>query len=622
MKFDSSRSLAIKNPELTEEWHSAKNGSLTPFDISFGSQKKVWWICKANPSHVWAAQIEARNNGSKCPYCLRKKASIEYCLASENPELAGEWHPIKNEGLTPYDVLPYSNKRVWWKCKACGNDWIDGINRRNYGNICPECSKRKKRARFLLAEKTLKEVNPEFAKEWHPFKNNGLTPDEISCASSKKVWWRCSKCGYEYEAKIKERQLHKSKCPGCKNTLITMDKSLEGVNLGLASQWHPVLNGSLRPEYVSPDSLMEAYWLCEKCGFEWKAAIGHRSINSECPNCRERKVLNAENSLAAIHPELIDQWDRERNGGLTPYDVFPENLRIAYWQCSKGHKYQRRISDKSNGMACPVCSRGQNAKFPRRALYYYLKEAFRDAKPRYLYAAIDRRYKLDVFIPSLNLGIEYDGYFGHTRSKSVLFDEGKNEALKDKIQLIRIREEGLPQINTFGSRVIVRRDATENASLLKCLISIGEYIKFHHNPSKEQLKVINSWSSADIDRDEGVIGSYKKRQKTVKKSMAELRPDLLEEWDYTKNGDLSPYSLPYGTSKKVWWICKTCQNSWEAQVRHRVKRFLDGKVIYGTGCPKCALKKIGENSRKTRHGRNRSSENIEDICGMKVQAVK
>ena len=38
-------SLAEVHPELVSEW-SEKNLPLTPDDITFGSNKKVWWKCK------------------------------------------------------------------------------------------------------------------------------------------------------------------------------------------------------------------------------------------------------------------------------------------------------------------------------------------------------------------------------------------------------------------------------------------------------------------------------------------------------------------------------------------------------------------------------------------------
>ena len=35
-------------------------------------------------------------------------------LRDKFPELAQEWHPYKNESLTPDNTAAYSNKRVWW----------------------------------------------------------------------------------------------------------------------------------------------------------------------------------------------------------------------------------------------------------------------------------------------------------------------------------------------------------------------------------------------------------------------------------------------------------------------------------------------------------------------------
>ena len=37
-------------------------------------------------------------------------------LQTVNPTLAKEWHYEKNSGLTPDEVMPNSNKKVWWEC--------------------------------------------------------------------------------------------------------------------------------------------------------------------------------------------------------------------------------------------------------------------------------------------------------------------------------------------------------------------------------------------------------------------------------------------------------------------------------------------------------------------------
>ena len=61
-----SNSLAEVHPELVSEW-SEKNLPLTPDDITFGSNKKVWW--KGACGHEWKTSVKARSNGEKCPIC-------------------------------------------------------------------------------------------------------------------------------------------------------------------------------------------------------------------------------------------------------------------------------------------------------------------------------------------------------------------------------------------------------------------------------------------------------------------------------------------------------------------------------------------------------------------------
>ena len=59
-------SLAEVRPELVPEW-SEKNLPLKPDEITFGSNKKVWW--RGACGHEWQTSVKARSNGEKCPIC-------------------------------------------------------------------------------------------------------------------------------------------------------------------------------------------------------------------------------------------------------------------------------------------------------------------------------------------------------------------------------------------------------------------------------------------------------------------------------------------------------------------------------------------------------------------------
>lgn len=92
--------LATRYPDLAAEWHPTKNGDLTPSDVLPGSHRLVWWQCPHG--HEWRAQIKSRVSGAGCPVCSNRALLRGVNdLATNNPELARQWHPTLNRSLTP-----------------------------------------------------------------------------------------------------------------------------------------------------------------------------------------------------------------------------------------------------------------------------------------------------------------------------------------------------------------------------------------------------------------------------------------------------------------------------------------------------------------------------------------
>lgn len=134
--------LQTLNPTLAKEWNYEKNNGLTPADVTSNSNKKVWWKC--SEGHEWQAIVNDRSNGTGCPYCAGQKVIKGYNdLQTVNPTLAKEWNYEKNNGLTPVDVMPNSNKKAWWKCSK-GHEWQATPANRNNGSGCPYCAKEKR----------------------------------------------------------------------------------------------------------------------------------------------------------------------------------------------------------------------------------------------------------------------------------------------------------------------------------------------------------------------------------------------------------------------------------------------------------------------------------------------
>jgi hypothetical protein len=213
-KIDISNCLATKYPCLVSQWHPTKNGKFTPYDIFSGSMKKFWWKCGDASDHEWEASPNdrTRKNGNRgCPCCCGRKVVLSNCLATLSPEIAKQWHPIKNK-LTPYQVSFSSHKKVWW-LGICGHEWDATINTRTSGkNDCPYC-----RGLRVNMTNSLAVIFPKIAAEWHLKKNGISTPNDYSAHSGKLVWWQCNK-GHEWSAKISYRTQNKGNgenCPIC-----------------------------------------------------------------------------------------------------------------------------------------------------------------------------------------------------------------------------------------------------------------------------------------------------------------------------------------------------------------------------------------------------------------------
>lgn len=203
--------LATQYPQLAVQWHRKKNGNLTPEQIPPGTTRKVWWLCEKG--HEWQASVASRTRGgSGCPVCAgRKVIAGENDLASQFPAIAAQWHPNKNETLTPQQVTPNSNRKVWWRCKL-GHEYQAAVAARTMsGSRCPYCAGRK----VLPGFNDLATLEPEVAKQWHPALNGTLTPQLVTAGSHRKVWWECDQ-GHVWQAVIYSRTgPRKCGCPIC-----------------------------------------------------------------------------------------------------------------------------------------------------------------------------------------------------------------------------------------------------------------------------------------------------------------------------------------------------------------------------------------------------------------------
>jgi len=134
--------LSTTHADLVPQWHPTKNGSLTPDNVTAGSNKEVWWLDEHG--HEWEQAVHkraGRNYG--CPVCSNHKIiSGTNDLATIHPVIAAEWHPTKNGDIKP-EVIPSNGGRgkAWWICSVNpAHEWEARIAGRVLVNGgCPQC---------------------------------------------------------------------------------------------------------------------------------------------------------------------------------------------------------------------------------------------------------------------------------------------------------------------------------------------------------------------------------------------------------------------------------------------------------------------------------------------------
>ena len=62
-------------------------------------------------------------------------------------------------------------------------------------------------------------------------------------------------------------------------------------------------------------------------------------------------------SLAEKNPDLITEWNAEKNVGLTPWNITSRNKKKVWWKCKYGHEWEASIYSRTGlGTGCPYCS--------------------------------------------------------------------------------------------------------------------------------------------------------------------------------------------------------------------------------------------------------------------------
>lgn len=357
-----SRSLLEEFPDVAAEWHPTRNGARTPRDVNPGSKIPVWWLC-STCSHEWRVRPghRTKDGGTGCPRCATKKRAVQVripkpgnSLAEVHPHLLKIFHPTKNDDLDPRKVNAGTTREIWWLCPDCSHEWKTN-SPRNSG--CRPCGSKRRGEQIATPEsgRSLADLHPDIASQWHPTKNGALLPTQVREGHAKLVWWRCHDCGREWQRSPGARVANGAGCRRCAARKVgairktpSPGQSLADTHPNVAAEWILEKNPGFSPIALRANSLERAWWRCSKCGHEWEARIDTRALRGHgCRRCAASQLSVTQRrprpgrSLADVKPELMRMWHPSRNTEITPEAIKPNSHTRIWWLCPDcGHEWE------------------------------------------------------------------------------------------------------------------------------------------------------------------------------------------------------------------------------------------------------------------------------------------
>lgn len=513
-KSQKGKSLAEVNTELAKEWHPTKNGDLTPFDVSIKHSSKVWWKCPKGDDHEWFSSVNERNRGRGCTICSGKKVVLSNCLQTLNPTLAKEWHPTKNEDLTPLNVSPGSNKKVWWKCKEKSHPaWQTSISHRNNGTNCPFCSGTNKKDTnwFINKAKSIHGDKFDYSNSKYI---NSKTKIEIRCIKHNNIFHQLS-----YN--------HFKKGFACKDCLIEHKRSLFSYDTDTFVEKSISLFGN-KYDYSSVvyvNQKTEVKIRCKKHDFVFKKLPILFLKGSGCVKCSKENIISKRSDETLLK---IRRHVKKLGGKCLSKEYFANDKNLLF-ECKYGHKFKESWSDVKNSLRwCPKCSKNRliGESIARQIMEHSLQLEFPS-----VYLKEMEGLQLDGYNDEHKIAFEYQGYQHYTQSSH--FHQSDNEydsqVDRDKEKKRLCDKNGIKLIEIFEFKTI-RKNRIQKFYKDVCglLLSHG----FTLNTSPFELDLIDLYRGK-------VSENYKKA-----KNIVEERGGTIQE--YIGSESYHSYTCKYG----------------------------------------------------------------------------
>ncbi len=174
--------------------------------------------------------------------------------------------------------------------------------------------------------------------------------------------------------------------------------------------------------------------------YEWQCAVGHE-WQAEATNVLHNKTWCPKCARTAPHTLKDLQLFAAKLGGKCLSQNYGGILGHYDWECKKSHRWRGSANNVINhGHWCRLCSYSKHSK-PELVLYERVKALYPDAIHAPTGLLRNKRFELDIYIPSLQKAIELDGVYWHSSEIVRARDREKGiQCLEVGIRLFRVDE--------------------------------------------------------------------------------------------------------------------------------------------------------------------------------------
>ena len=265
--------------------------------------------------------------------------------------------------------------------------------------------------------------------------------------------------------------------------------------------------------------------------------------------------LTDKNRLSITHPNILKEWNYKKNTIVNPNEISYSSNKKVWWVCLRGHEWEATPNNRTGkGSRCPECSYGISQ--PEMRLFSELSSVF-FAKKRYKI----KKVELDIYLPELNIGVEYDGFYWHKSKKNK--DSEKNSFFKNLgIQVIRVREKPLTRIEQLD--ILIEQNTLSKENVDDLMLKIKKISNIKNKKEIDNYVLEKNFVSEDKFLE--LLSYYPSPNK--EESLSFVNPKISEEWDYQKNTPLKPDMISYGSEIEFWWKCSK-GHEWKKSPKHR-----------------------------------------------------